>query len=253
MQTVRSSPVGGLLAGLLLQLALLATLTDTVGLGAAAWLAGIACGVATVVALGCGLVRSGAALLGPANSITLVRATCVGAMAALVADSFARPAHTAALLVLASIALLLDAVDGRVARRTGTVTVLGARFDMEVDAFLMLVLSCYVARSVGPCVLLIGLARYVFVMAGWLWPWLREPTPPRQWCKVVAAIQGVVLTVAAAGILPDLATAAALAGALLLLAESFGRQAWWLARHRSRTTPVPMAARQLVTAGSGLG
>ena len=73
---------------------------------------------------------------------------------------------------------------------------------MEVDAFLILVLSVYVARSVGPWVLAIGVARYAFVVAGWLLPWLREPLPPRYWRKVVAAIQGIVLTVAAADVLP---------------------------------------------------
>ena len=53
----------------------------------------------------------------------------------------------ATLVVLAAVALVLDGVDGQVARRTGTVSALGARFDMEVDAFLMLVLSVYVASS----------------------------------------------------------------------------------------------------------
>ena len=51
---------------------------------------------------------------------------------------------------MATVALLLDAVDGQVARRTNTVSALGARFDMETDAFLVLVLSVYVAPIVGP-------------------------------------------------------------------------------------------------------
>ena len=70
-------------------------------------------------------------------------------------------------------ALALDAVDGWVARRTGTVSALGARFDMEVDAFLILVLSGYVAPTLGGWVLAIGLMRYAFVAAGWVLPWLR--------------------------------------------------------------------------------
>ena len=49
------------------------------------------------------------------------------------------------LVGLTAVALALDGVDGRVARRTETVTAVGARFDMEVDAFLILVLSVYVA------------------------------------------------------------------------------------------------------------
>ena len=75
-----------------------------------------------------------------------------------------------ALVGLTSLALVLDAVDGRVARGTETVSALGGRFDMEVDAFLIFVLSVYVAQSVGVWVLALGAARYVFVAAGWLLP-----------------------------------------------------------------------------------
>jgi hypothetical protein len=60
-----------------------------------------------------------------------------------------------------------------------------------------------VAPQVGWWVLAIGAMRYVYVVAGWALPWLRRPTPPRYWAKVVAAIQGVVLTVAASTLLPD--------------------------------------------------
>ena len=149
-----------------------------------------------------GLLRAGATGPGPADSVTLARATLVGAVTALVADSFTRATPTVLLVCLSAAALVLDAVDGWVARRTGTTSPLGARFDMEVDAFLILVLSVAVARSVGPWVLAIGWARYAFVAAGWLLPWLTTPTPPRYWCKVVAAIQGIVLTVAVVGVLP---------------------------------------------------
>jgi phosphatidylglycerophosphate synthase len=123
------------------------------------------------------------------------------------------------------------------------VSALGARFDLEVDAFLILVLSCYLVGPVGGWVLAIGGARYAFAVAGWLLPALREPSPPRYWCKVVAAIQGIVLTVAAAGVLPGRVAELALAGALALLAESFGRQAWWLLRN------APALARPGITLG----
>ena len=111
---------------------------------------------------------------GPADRVTLARATLVGGVTALVADSFAAAGPgRACWSPLAAVALVLDAVDGWVARRTGTVSALGARFDMEVDAFLILVLSAYVADSLGGWVLAIGLMRYAFVAAGWVLPWLR--------------------------------------------------------------------------------
>jgi phosphatidylglycerophosphate synthase len=141
------------------------------------------------------------------------------------------------LVSLASVALALDAVDGWVARRTGTASELGGHLDGEVDAFLILVLSVYVARSAGAWVLAIGAARYAFLAAGFLLPWLRASLPPRHWRKVVCATQGIVLTIVAAGVLPTAVADAALGVALVLLAESFGRDVWWLWRHRREEAP----------------
>jgi phosphatidylglycerophosphate synthase len=137
-----------------------------------------------------------------------------------------------AMVVLASVALVLDAVDGQVARRTGTESGLGARFDMEVDAFLILVLSLYVARSMGGWVVAIGAMRYLYVAASWALPWLRRRLPARYWRKVVAAIQGVVLVVAMAAVVPAAAAMAGVAVSLALLVESFGRDIAWQWRHR---------------------
>ena len=139
--------------------------------------------------------------LGPADWVTLARAAFAVGVAALVADSFGESARTMLLVSLAIVAIVLDAVDGWVARHTRT-TAAGAKFDGEVDAFLILSLSVYVARSAGMWVLAIGAARYAFLVAGWALPWMRAPLPPRYWRKFVAATQGIVLTVAAAGILP---------------------------------------------------
>ena len=135
-----------------------------------------------------------------------------------------------ALVTLSVLALVLDAVDGLVARRTSTATPLGARMDGEVDAFLILLLSIIVSRDYGWWVLAIGAARYALLLAGWLIPWLAAPLPPRYWRKVVAAVQGIVLTVAASGVPGRLAGMFAVAAALLLLAESFGRDVIWLYR-----------------------
>ena len=142
-------------------------------------------------------------------------------------------------LALVVVALALDWVDGRVARRTGTASAFGARFDMETDAFLIAVLSVYVAPAAGWWVLLIGAARYLLWLAERALPWLRRPVPPRHWRKTVAAVQGIVLAVAASGLLPLGVTQALLLGALLLLAESFGRDVWWLWRTRTAEVPYP--------------
>ena len=227
MRAIQAGPATGLIA----QVALLAALAGTVGLGAAGWVVGVACAVIVNAALARGLSRHGGPL-GPAGWVTLARATLAVGVAALTADAFDGPAAVTTMVTLAVVALSLDAVDGWVARRTGTASPLGARFDGEVDAFLILVLSVYLAPSAGAWVLAIGAARYAFLAAGWLLPWMREPLPPRHWRKVVAGTQGIVLTIAAADVLPSALTTAALVVALALLAESFGRDTWWLWAHR---------------------
>ena len=65
--------------------------------------------------------------LGPADWVTLARATLAVGVAALVADSFDQPAPVAMLVTLAVVALALDAVDGWVARRSRTTSTLGAQ------------------------------------------------------------------------------------------------------------------------------
>src|SRR5438270_4673892 len=205
------------------------------GLRPAGWIVGVACGVATYAALAYGLSRLPADRLGPANWVTLARATLAGAVAALIADSFARPEPVTLLVALTALALALDAVDGWVARRTRTTGTLGAHFDAEVDAFLILILSVYVGRSIGAWVLAIGAARYVFLAAGWPLPWMRAQLPPRYWRKFVAATQGIVLAVVAAGVLPRTVNQAVLVASLALLAESFGHDLWWLWNRRHGT------------------
>ncbi len=221
-----------LTTGLVAELVLLAMLGGTAGLGGPGWLAGMASAVVVNIALVRGLARSGALAPTPGDWLTLLRATLVGGVTALVADGFYRPAPVLTLVSLATVALVLDALDGWVARRTHTVTRLGARFDMEVDAWLILILSVYVASRVGSWVLIIGAARYAFVAAGWLLPWLRASAPPRYWNKGVAAIQGIALTAVATDIFPPALAAALLGIAAALLAESFGREVLWLWRHR---------------------
>jgi phosphatidylglycerophosphate synthase len=214
----------GVRFGLIAQAAVLAGLAGAGGVGALGVLAGAAHGIVVVLLLAGALRRAGVATVGPADLVTLARAALVGGVAALVAESFAEPVPVAALTGLAVVALVLDGVDGRVARRTGTVSAVGARFDMEVDSVLVLLLSGYVAASLGPWVLAVGSAHYLLVVARRGLPWLRAPLPPRHWCKVVAVAQGVVLVVAATGALPRPVAVLALVVVAVLLVESFGRE-----------------------------
>ena len=211
---------------------LLVALTATVGVRPAGWLAGMAFAVVLWRLLATALQRSGRHRLGPADMVTLARAVLIGGVTALAADSLTRPVDVPVLVTLTVIALLLDAVDGQVARRSRTASAFGARFDLEVDAFLLLVLSLLLVEPLGWWALAVGAMRYCFVALGLALPWLTAALPPRFSRKVVAAVQGVVLVVAVAGVLPQGAAAAAVGAALTALCWSFGRDARWLHRVR---------------------
>jgi phosphatidylglycerophosphate synthase len=226
----RPSVLRATILGTLATAALLGVVSATAGLGVAGWITGLAVGSAATALLVTARMRSDQPSIHPADWVTLARMILIAGVTGLVADSFSRPASVAALVTLSAVALALDAVDGQVARRTGTATLLGAHFDGEADAFLILMLSIAVSRDYGGWVLAIGAARYVFLLAGLLIPWLRAPLPPRFWRKVVAAVQGVVLTVAVSGVTSRLVGIIAVAVGLVLLAESFGRDVVWLYR-----------------------
>lgn len=178
--------------------------------------------------------------LGWANRITLLRATLVLPVAALlVTPGSARGSLAWLAVALALVALLMDGVDGAVARRTSSETSFGARFDMELDAFLILVLAGLVWTStpLGFWVVFIGLIRYVFVLAGWLWPRLEQDLPPSFRRKLICVVQVAALLVALAPVVSPPVAAGVCVVALTLLAYSFAVDVLWLVRRARRPAP----------------
>jgi phosphatidylglycerophosphate synthase len=171
---------------------------------------------------------------GSANTVTLIRAAIV----CLLASLYGEPWSSNALLVacVAIFALTLDGVDGWLARLRGTQSRFGARFDMETDALLVLVLSLLAWQSghAGAWVLVAGLMRYAFVAAAMLWRWLERPLPASQRRKTICVLQLVALIACVAPLLPDSWRVAAAADAVLMVAISFAVDVAWLYRHRHR-------------------
>lgn len=169
--------------------------------------------------------------IGWANRVTLLRASLVLPLAALLpwwGDLDARSLWW--VIAVGSVILVLDGVDGRVARRSRTETAWGARFDMELDAVLILVLATggWLAGRVGPWILLAGALRYLFVIAGWIWPRLTAPLPESFRRKAICVVQGIALLVVLGPIVPEgLALAAGLLAVGSLL-YSFGVDTLWL-------------------------
>lgn len=174
--------------------------------------------------------------LGPANRITLGRV--VLALPLVAVAVWPQPVGPEArwwIVGLGTVALALDGVDGWLARRTGCDSPFGARFDMESDAALLMLLSVLAWRSgqVGAWVMAIGAMRYAFVAAGWRWRWLQGELPPSLARKVGCVIQGIALLAALAPFTPRGLAAAVCAGALAALTASFGRDALGLYRRQA--------------------
>ena len=169
--------------------------------------------------------------LGVANRVTLIRSTLIFAVSALLLESspFKNEVYWWT-ITLSTIALILDGVDGLVARRTHTNTTFGARFDMELDALLMMALSILVWQTgkVGPWVIGIGAFRYAFVFAGWLWSPLTAELPPSQRRKTVCVVESVALLVCLGPVISTNIAIGVAAGALLLLTYSFAIDVRWL-------------------------
>jgi phosphatidylglycerophosphate synthase len=167
--------------------------------------------------------------LGPANGATLARAAIV---ALLGEGEGARLAGFAA--AAAGLAVALDFVDGRLARASGMASAFGARFDLETDAALVLVLAAlaWQLHKAGAWVLLAGIARYAFVAAGAAAPWLRRTLPPSARRKAVAAVQMIALAVALAPPVAPPASALLAGAALATLLASFALDVAWLHRHK---------------------
>ncbi|MFH1813676.1 MAG: CDP-alcohol phosphatidyltransferase family protein [Pseudomonadota bacterium] len=173
--------------------------------------------------------------LGAANRVTLFRALLVALLAGTLASPAALAAQATAFAALALAALLLDGVDGWVARRFHAASDFGARFDMELDAFLIAVLCLapVLLGKVGPWVLAIGAMRYVFVAAMPVWRWLDHPLPDSLRRKTVCVVQVACLLVCLLPAVDARTTAALLGSALLALAASFFIDIRWLYGRRT--------------------
>lgn len=172
---------------------------------------------------------------GWANRVTLTRAGLVAVLAAVLIEPAIYRDHGWSVAGLALLVLALDGVDGWLARRLHECSEFGARFDMEVDAALILVLclGLMAAQVAAAWVLLIGLMRYGFVIAAFVWPWLRAPLPPRLRRKLVCVWQVVALLLALTPAVGSMPATGLLLSALVGLGLSFAVDVAWLKRHHA--------------------
>jgi len=111
---------------------------------------------------------------GAANALTALRFAIASAVG-LVPDSV--PTFALGATVLGVFAL--DGLDGWVAKRRGESSEFGAHFDMETDAYFVLLigLELFTRGRYGAWILVVGLLRYVYVLALALFPARRGDKP----------------------------------------------------------------------------
>lgn len=155
---------------------------------------------------------------GWANAVTALRAAIIWGVGVRLHGA---PDMLLALVVLGLFAL--DGVDGYLARRHGTASGFGALFDMETDAFFVLVVELVLFQrdNLGAWILATGVLRFVYVLARALIPARRPDAVRSRFGRF--AFTGLALGLFFAFALPGvIGFSAALAGTVLVIA-SFAR------------------------------
>jgi phosphatidylglycerophosphate synthase len=173
------------------------------------------------------------AQFGSANQVTTGRAVFVALVVAAIGEP--ATAAVAAGAAAAGVAVtVMDGVDGWVARQSRMASRFGARFDMEIDALLILALAVLTWRhgKAGAWVLLSGLIRYLFVAAGSLLPQMRRPLPASRRRQTICVVQVVALIVALEPFVAPAASQLIAGAALAVLIYSFAVDTMWLLADR---------------------
>lgn len=170
--------------------------------------------------------RDGKALLafGPGTVLTLARGLAMGLLAGFLLCPWPAPPLAWLPALLYTLAGLADYFDGYLARISGYASALGGALDIEFDALGVLVVSALAVHwGQWPAwFLIIGLARYLFVLGLWLRRRWRLPVydlPPSAARRTMAGLQMGLLSVALWPIMPPaLATLSGLLFGLPFLA-----------------------------------
>jgi phosphatidylglycerophosphate synthase len=231
-------------ADFLLSAIVLACMTLLLSAATAAWLelgtdyllrslAGF-CAAAAVVGL-LMIKTPGTHGFGAANRITLLRVALVALIAAAIGE-VPTNALSWVIITVVIVTLILDGFDGQIARRTQTSSAFGARFDMETDAALILVLSalCWWFDKAGVWILAAGGMRYGFVLAAKFLRWMREPLPQSRRRQTICILQSSFLLGVLSPLFPYPVSEVLAAGTLVMLGASFAIDIRWLwERHRA--------------------
>ncbi|WP_170150058.1 CDP-alcohol phosphatidyltransferase family protein [Kushneria sinocarnis] len=181
---------------------------------------------------------------GWANRLTLLRGSLIMVVTGSLLFEELVTHHPLLVTALVMAALVMDGLDGWVARHLKLATAFGARFDMELDAFLILMLCVLlvVQEMAGPWVIMIGALRYLFLLAMHYLPLMARPLPLSHLRKTICVWQVMTLMTCLLPWVTPPVSQVLLGLALLLLLGSFSRDIRWLYRRRKAMTGKAVAA-----------
>ena len=162
------------------------------------------------------------ARFGAANAVTMGRGVLICLVAGAIGQNWS-PIAAWTLVAVSTLALVMDGLDGWMARRDGSESAFGALFDQETDAAFILILAILLVDQgkAGVWIVLAGALRYLFVAAGLAVPRLRGELAPSLRRKTICVVQVIALVVCLAPVVPPAASLWIAAGSLALLIYSF--------------------------------
>lgn len=129
-------------------------------------------------------------VFGIANTITLIRLIII-----ILGFLFAANSDTFLLFCFLSFAVSLDFFDGLAARYFKESSFLGQYFDMEIDAFFVLIMCCFyfLFQGISWWILIPGLLRYLFRIYTFLFPKPDYRESKKKYATIIAASYFIVL------------------------------------------------------------
>ena len=131
------------------------------------------------------MVKSSHGQLNYANITTFIR-FCL----TLLISFFYTALSSSAIAITALVAILMDGLDGHLARRFKSSSTSGSYFDKETDAFYVCVMCSviYLKGYLGTWILMIGFMRYAYVLLLFLLNISQKNDPSTRFAQVVAGI-----------------------------------------------------------------
>ncbi len=133
------------------------------------------------------------------------------------------------LLIIFTISIILDAIDGFLARFLNQVSKFGEKFDLEIDTFLLflLCLSLYKNIDIGLYVFLIPLYRYAFFILQFRFKWLQHSLPESFRRKLICSTVTILLIFCHLSFLNKYIIITTIISSILLITFSFLKDIIW--------------------------